>query len=119
MTQEEKRIKLAEAGGLQVIDVPFIPSQTKAAGCVFTDAARTEWRKCYPNSCGVYGVPDYFNDLNAVHELENVLSPLQEVTYWENLLQAHEYMDSWAGCATAAQRAEAIGLTLNLWEASK
>jgi hypothetical protein len=118
MTQEEKRIKLAEAGGLKVIDVPFIPSQTKAAGCVFTDAARTEWRKCYPSSCGVYGIPDYFNDLNTVHELEEVLDEKQQDimndTLWD-IMSGRKYL--WH--ATASQRAEAIGLTLGLWEAAK
>jgi len=67
MNPEQQRIKIAEACGLHVIDVPFIPSQTKAAGCVFTDAARAEWRRCYPNSCGVQRIPDYLNDLNAMH----------------------------------------------------
>jgi len=100
MTQEEKQIKLAEAAGWTEI------SDWKAAGI----------NGKHPTESWVEVIPDYFSDLNAVHELENVLSPLQEVTYWENLLQAHEYMDSRAGCATAAQRAEAIGLTLNLWK---
>jgi hypothetical protein len=131
MTQEQKRIKLAEAGGLKVIDVPFIPRQTKAAGCVFTDAARTEWRKCYPNSCGVYGIPDYFNDLNAVHDLENVLNDEQARTYAYALYDlANGFQfdgDPWTPeifeasmvtdmvRTTAANRAEAIGLALNLW----
>jgi len=134
MTQEQKRIKLAEAGGLKVIDVPFIPSQTKAAGCVFTDAARTEWRKCYPNSCGVYGIPDYFSDLNAVHELEKViLHDLDTRRLWQCYLAEATHAKGWfehSPCcfervtrlglvdlmrATAAQRAEALGLLLKLW----
>jgi len=119
MTQDEKRIKLAEAGGLKVIDAPFIPSQTKAEGCVFTDAARTQWRKCYPNSCGVYTVPDYFNDLNAVHELEKVLKGGLRNTYDARLgiIAEQEHCFIWE--TTAAQRCEAFGLTLGLWEATK
>jgi hypothetical protein len=126
MTQEQKLIKLAEAGGLKVIDVPFIPSQTKAAGCVFTDAARTEWRECYPNSCGVYTIPDYFSDLNAVHELE--LKVFQDssiqLDYTRGLIHIIKnssplgklfFSDFDLVTATAAQRAEALGLTLNLW----
>lgn len=121
MTKEQKRIKLAEAGGLKVIDVPFIPSQTKAAGCVFTDAARTEWRKCYPNSCGVYGVPDYFNDLNAVHELEKVLTEEQRRSYcdftYDIACRIQKETGKWNWISLpAAQRAEAIGLTLKLWK---
>jgi hypothetical protein len=125
MTQEEKRIKLAEAGGLQVIDVPFIPSQTKAAGCVFTDAARTEWRKCYPNSCGVYGVPDYFNDLNAVHDfVSQKLTTTLMLAEYEYRLRAcladgrptFEVAGYELANAIAAQRCEALGLTLKLWK---
>jgi hypothetical protein len=130
MTQEQKRIKLAEAGGLKVIDVPFIPNQTKANGCVFTDAARTQWRECYPNSCGVYTVPDYFTDLNAVHELE--LKVFQDssiqLDYSRSLIRLIKnssplskqfFSDFDLVTATAAQRCEAIGTTLRLWEARK
>jgi hypothetical protein len=118
MTKEQKRIKIAEACGLQVIDVPFIPSQTKSAGCVFTDAARTAWRKCFPNSCGVHGIPDYFNDLNAMHEAEKTLRPRQRDEYNENLETLVGPQDGWQSLymwhATAAQRAESFLKTLNL-----
>lgn len=60
-------------------------------------------------------LPDYFNDLNAVHEIEKTLNSAQEAAYWEHLMQAHEYIQPWAGCATAAQRVEAFGRTLYLW----
>jgi hypothetical protein len=72
-------------------------------------------------ACGMTGwqearsLPDYFNDLNAVHEIEKMLNSKQESAYWEHLMQAHEYIQPWAGCATAAQRCEALGKTLNLW----
>jgi hypothetical protein len=107
MTQEEKRIKLAEAAGWKCAEHVAEFDKPFALMC-WHRPGNAEWQTEEP--------PDYFTDLNAVHELENVLSPLQEVTYWENLLQAHEYMDSWAGCATAAQRCEALGLTLKLWK---
>jgi hypothetical protein len=116
MTQEQKRIKLAEACGLQVIDVPFIPSQTKAAGCVFTDAARTAWRRCYPNSCGVHGIPDFFNDLNAVHELEKIIGPIKGIELCWHLNEMGVSGEWEILTATAAQRCEALGLTLNLWK---
>ena len=130
MTPEQKRIAIAEACGLQVIDVPFIPSQTKAAGCVFTDAARTEWRRCYPNSCGVYGIPDYLNDLNAMHAAEKVLNGYRRTEYIVALrkiivrdmdTQPHQdpdtgtLLDIYFYGATAAQRAEAFLRTLGLW----
>jgi hypothetical protein len=95
---------------------------------VFTDAARTAWRKCYPNSCGVHGIPDYFNDLNAVHELENII---KDHPKWVKMLAkviagvphasraggTKVFVDnSILARATAAERCEALGLTLNLWK---
>ncbi len=127
MKPEQQRIAIAQACGLKVIDVPFIPSQTKAAGCVFTDAARTEWRKCYPNSCGVYGVPDYLNDLNAMHKAERVLSEKEQRDYCFRLLLAlvdgsvtNDLNDHFIFLhATAAQRAEALLKTIGKWEETK
>lgn len=116
MTQEQKRIAIAQACGLQVIDVPFIPSQTKAAGCVFTDAARTEWRRCYPNTCGVYGIPDYLNDLNAMHEAEKVLPSGKWTRYCQYLAEFGRGSVRFVSVhSNAANRAEAFGLTLQLW----
>jgi len=78
-------------------------------------------------------IPDYFNDLNAVHELEKVLRghaqisayvwELERLTHWKPDYReggdGKQYISPAAYyCtthATAAQRAEAIGLTLKLW----
>jgi hypothetical protein len=103
MTQEQKRMKLAKADGED-------------------------------NDSIVRGlIPDYFNDLNAVHDLENVLNDEQARTYAYALYDlANGFQfdgDPWTPDifeasmggvvdmvrATAANRAEAIGLTLNLW----
>lgn len=61
-------------------------------------------------------IPDYPNDLNAMHEAEKILFPASEIE-WHNQLQ------NVCGCswrvmirATAAQRAEAFLRTLNLWK---
>lgn len=116
MTDEQMRIAIAEACGLKVIDVPFIPNQTKAAGCVFTDAARTEWRRCYPNSCGVYGIPDYLNDLNAMHEAEKVLKGGMRSKYDAELTLICLRDCNFIWESTACQRAEAFLKTLNLWK---
>jgi len=116
MSPEQQRIKIAEACGLKVIDVPFIPSQTKAAGCVFTDAARTEWRRCYPNSCGVYGIPDYPHDLNAMRDAESTLNLNQWDAYESHLKSITAQAGIYSPIrAAAAQRAEAFLRTLNLW----
>jgi hypothetical protein len=99
MTQEEKRIKLAEAAGED------------------NDSIVREL------------IPDYFTDLNAVHELvmsqpKEVRSRFRVELQWLitkpckvsgiQFMNAKNY-DQWFH-ATAAQRAEALGLTLNLWK---
>lgn len=58
--------------------------------------------------------PDYFSDLNACHEMEKTLRnqfTTIEESYWRNLahVQPHPIY------ATASQRAEAFGKTMNLW----
>jgi hypothetical protein len=65
---------------------------------------------------GTHGVPDYLNDLNAMHEAEKIIFPKHE-NEW------HYQLQKVCGCswrimirATAAQRAEAFLKTLNLWK---
>jgi hypothetical protein len=110
MTQEEKRIKLAEAGGW-----------TK-----FYESWTGQKKACIPNDSQILPLPDYFNDLNAVHELEKTIERLcKEGDYWFHLRELCAFPDAesdWnkvyfftAVHATAAQRCEAIGKTLNLW----
>jgi hypothetical protein len=111
LTQEEKRIKLAEAAGWT------------------TDKRGLGWLSPH----GYYAPPpDYFNDLNAVHELEKMLLPDDAYYSQRNFYSSevgrvtgNDNSQGWKplsndACfnilhATAAQRAEAIGLTLNLW----
>lgn len=102
MTTEEKRIKIAEACGLKTIRRDY------------------HWRI---GDHLVHGngtiVPAYFNDLNAMHEAEKTLKSEQHFTFQVELARAINtitYPLNFALLhATAAQRAEAFGLTLNLW----
>ena len=65
-------------------------------------------------------IPDYLNDLNAMHEAEKLL------TQWEELVSYHSWLGYCGGnstievhnCihATAAQRAEAFLRTIGRWE---
>ena len=115
MTQEEKRIKLAEAAGFTDIMLPMgfhqQMSDEKSKEC------GGRWR---------FEIPNYFEDLNAVHELEKILNAGQINTYLSKLYAytklAKVGANPWeiisvrvAVHATAAERCEAIGLTLNLW----
>jgi len=111
MTQEEKRIKLAEAAGFTDIMLPMgfhqQMSDEKSKQC------GGRWR---------FEIPNYFEDLNAVHELEKVLTDEQWLEYREELrtfsLGPIRLISQWCKAdihATAAQRAEALGKTLKLW----
>lgn len=100
LTQEQKRIKIAEACGM------------------------TGWREASM-------LPDYFHDLNAMHEAVSHIPDGARPQYRRNLSvvvnglsvasictmpDAHYDREVWKYInATAAQRAEAFGKTLNLW----
>jgi hypothetical protein len=104
MTQEQKRIKLANYAGWHEKPEPHGSHNA------------TAWwhnQDRYPSY--LMPVPDYFNDLNAVHELEKALTEDQYDEYRHHLGKAVGYL--WRGIisATAAQRAEALGKAFNLW----
>jgi len=75
-------------------------------------------------SLGFFEVPDYLNDLDAMHEAENMLTLEQHSYYRENLAMVVGFTDiSPTGgrayvSATASQRAEAFLRTLDRWEES-
>jgi hypothetical protein len=71
-------------------------------------------------------LPDYFSDLNAVHELEQIawakdhglravfvdhLARILNPIHGHRMQSAVDLLD-----ATAAQRCEALGIALNLWK---
>jgi hypothetical protein len=104
MTQEEKRIKLAEAARWK------------------PDKRGLGWLSPH----GYYAPPpDYFNDLNAVHELEQQTWSKEwnlRDKFCDHLALIIDPVHGYRGFtvsdalqATATQRAEALGLTLNLW----
>ena len=75
-------------------------------------------------------VPDYLNDLNAMHEAEATLDGNQQVAFGCNLarlgtcykcMPGNEklYVNWKASHATAAQRAEAFLRTIGKWEGAK
>ena len=111
MTQQEKRIKIAEACGW----TGFSPDSTTNFVRCIAKGPEGEWRL----------IPNYFIDLNEMHEAEKVLTENQRwnqiklLTEWEpsparfpllSRCQADKLMRT-----TAAERAEAFGKTLNLW----
>jgi hypothetical protein len=117
MTPEEQRIAIAEACG-------WITAKNGTEGFAPRD------RKINI-LCDIYDpLPQYLNDLNAMHEAENVLIDLPLPTFaeaayigWLNFLLCGKAQPDMniaktfaLAHATAAQRAEAFLRTLNLWK---
>lgn len=131
MTSEQKRIAIAEACGWVLV------SNGKTPMWSWQNQAITHRLKWVANkdlaSQGV--LPDYLNDLNAIHKAEEILTtPEQQYNFISILYdivnnfipdEVDDYVpDYWEVSsvqvfphlhATAAQRAEAFGLTLKLW----
>lgn len=124
MTPERMRAKIAEVCGWEVWEgVENRPSLAKPRD----KKQRDYWISCgcsvvnKPNERVTGIIPDYLNDLNAMHDAEPVLGTKQS-------LQWHRYVDWLINlCADSAntpidasadQRAEAFLRTLNLWENS-
>ena len=102
MTPEQQRIAIAES-------------------CGWTDTQIID---------GKYGqtdVPDYLNDLNAMHKAEKVLTVAQRITYANQIGvvlsggSVGRAIPNWWFIheATASQRAEAFLRTIGKWEESK
>jgi hypothetical protein len=99
MTPEKQRIAIAEA-------------------CGWT----TEHKGLWVESLKTYAaLPDYLNDLNAMHEAEKTLTEKGVNTWWAyvdliNRRNLTPFGQSTAVHATAAQRAEAFLRTIGKWE---
>jgi hypothetical protein len=82
MTPEEQRIAIAEACG---------------------------WKTGYRDPEAWHPLPDYLNDLNAMHEAKKTLNLHQQTDYVRNLmLQNKDFPMTNAFFATARQQAEAF-----------
>lgn len=113
MTPEAQRIAIAKACGIEVV----------SDGITHHLCRCTLGGKGYdPAGKFLCEVPDYLNDLNAMHEAEKILTETTIVEYADWLLvianSASSTNQHWF-LATAAQRAEAFLRTLNLWDDSK
>lgn len=111
MNPEQQQIAIAEACGWK---------ETEA----WLDGRRCFERADINAGWDFDSLPDYLNDLNAMHEAEKVLTEDQQEQYLNNLYEVcnlHSMInDAWnLNCATAAQRAEAFLRTIGKWEESK
>ena len=80
------------------------------------------WLKVHGHS--VAGIPDYLNDLNAMHDAEDwIPHHLSHIDYWQKgygrfqTLLAELTITPYS--ATASQRAEAFLRTIGKWEEAK
>jgi len=105
LTQEQKRIKIAEAcGWINCEIIQYEGFSMKAIG----------YRS--KSAIGFESLPDYFNDLNAMHEVEKTgITSDNSEDYDFCLREAMQDANDYIWSATAAQRAEAFGKTLGLW----
>lgn len=126
MTQDEKRIKIAEACGAKIITREFYMADGIRFGKKWARNGNEKTPCAYPGG-GFFGygwnedaclsqLPDYFNDLNAMHEAEKFISDTERVRYGRWLHDICATSNTWPISAEPHQRAEAFGLTLNLWE---
>jgi hypothetical protein len=128
MKPEQQRIKIAEACGWELKSNGLSPMWSWQNESL---THRIKW-VAHKEMASQGVLPDYLNDLNAMHEAEKNLKPKQQVDYWNWLdkLVGNPQTDNiylvwgdatylvWgdATFANAAQRAEAFLRTLNLWE---
>ena len=87
-----------------------------ALGWAFLSGGEKPYGKT-PDLLGCLPIPDYCNDLNAMHEAEKVLTDDEAYAYSRALQEITRsvIIGSAVISATAAQRAEAFLKTLNLW----
>lgn len=111
MSQEEQRIAIAEACGWKCNGHADQIAATVGweFACQFVIAP--EGKLVTHNS-----IPDYLNDLNAMHEAENSLTTAQMTTMSQYLYRRLGML--W-GFATASQRAEAFLRTIGKWKEAK
>ena len=112
MNEEKQRIAIAEACGWTV---------TKN----WKNVDSAERNICKPLFIGgsrmgqtVKLLPDYLNDLNAMHEAEMPLGEFESTVYYDTLIYITGSQRA-ATFATAAQRAEAFLKTIGKWEDSE
>ncbi len=113
MTPESQRIAIAEACGWERREPDNLYPEVR-----WLDPKDTsQWRSDYARRD--IDLPDYLNDLDAMHEAEKVINPKQKPVYCSELRKLTVTPNSnseWKMLhATASQRAQVFLMTLELW----
>ena len=119
INSEQQRIAIAEACGLRAVYAGKLNVMVLHERYIRADVQQ---RVESVNESHFHLIPDYLNDLNAMHDAEKVLTDEQYRKYGKALVLAgigQNRTDLEAGratlSATASQRAEAFLRTLNLY----
>lgn len=143
LTQEEKRALIAKACKIDEWVIMKRGLYYRENACGYAGSISEAWRLpkiqaqqyAYPHDEPVTihaaPLPDYFHDLNAMHEAEKALTDAQRTEYTETLYRlipaaeccisasydGVQDFDGYFGLlhAKSAYRAEAFGKALNLW----
>lgn len=107
MKPDEKRIAIAEACGLISADGKWARSQSPFVGSWRT--AVTEEEKVIGCHYGL--IPDYLNDLNAMHEVENCIRGTPFFDKYIDFLR-EQFSISGSMTADADERADAFLITI-------
>lgn len=124
LTQEEKRIKIAEACGWRYFDDPctritwlYGPNNRMRPKAELLKDSPAAGRQLF--IADEFSLPNYFEDLNACHEMENALDRnSKRGKYCEilELLTGIPHMRPFNIVhATASMKAEAFGAAMDLW----
>ena len=116
MTREKQRIAIATACGWKS---PTLPEVAALQDGWLTSGEH--WLSPSGVLRPAHHMPDYLNDLNAMHEAEKVLTEKGVNAWWTYVGFIHRHNPTPFGTetavhATAPQRAEAFLRTLGLWE---
>ena len=112
MTPDEQRIAIAQACGWKGISPEHLTGYAPWRPTPYRERVMGDL-----DSIPLDPLPDYLNDLNAMHDAEKVLLSEHRRKYLQiiaGITLASDCLDQ-AVFATAAQRAEAFLRTLNLW----
>ena len=109
MSPELQRIAIAEACGWRLCNSDILPDK---------------WWKLGRLGVPLKELPDYLNDLNAMHEAEKLLTTIEQQNKYYSEIAEITWGNEETGdrqvvfnqlCASASQRAEALLKTLNLY----
>ncbi len=110
MTPEQQQIAIAEACGWKGISPSYLVGYAPWRPTPYSERVMGDLE-----SIPLDPLPDYLNDLNAMHDVEDTMGDPQLWTEYDNQLASVMDHVGWKYHATAAQRAEAFLKTLNLW----